>query len=547
MMSWVSTWIPGSIDLLEGRTEGWIAGLQMAALSMRDRQDVHGFIEGFSGTHRFILDYLLEEILAGQTQEMQRFLLYTSVLDRFTAPLCDALLENVQHPSDTADDELFPPGSSVLQRSTSVLETLERENLFLIALDDERLWFRYHHLFADLLRARLHQMTPELVPVLHVRASKWLEQKGFVPEAIQHLFAAHEIERAADLIEPYGSSHSTESDPSVLRMAESLPREMLIARPKLGLYQAWLLICQGNIEKAIPLMNELSQHVATTEPNAGLQWVQTIIGVALAFLKGPGNTPKFDPLTDYAALDEIPAEELILRNAADFLYGMLLARLGEIDRAAEVSIHCIEREKLRHGPQAIPTVVPFLTRIYLTQGRFHAADALCREYLDPIKEKGVRLLYTAGSLDVDLGLVMYEWNQLAEAEKHIRDGLRANEPWRNIMTDGFGLTALIRVLRAKRDIAGALQIMEKFEKRVQGHLPPREFYEDLRTLRVRLLLENGELQNASQWADQICQSEDYHLHPEYYQLTLARIRLAQSRNADAEELLAKMPSLSVIG
>ncbi|MRR30860.1 hypothetical protein EG834_11170, partial [bacterium] len=372
----------GSVELLEGRTEGWIAGLQMAALSMRDRQDVHGFIEGFSGTQRFILDYLLEEILAGQSPEMQRFLLNTSILDRFTAPLCDALLENEQLPFYGTDGEFMAPGSAGLQRSAAVLEYLDRENLFLVALDDERLWFRYHHLFADLLRARLHQMTPELIPLLHIRASKWLEQKGFVPEAIQHLFAAHEIERAADLIEPYSSSHSAENDPSVLRMAESLPPEMLISRPKLGLYQAWLLICQGNIEKAIPLMIELSQHVASIERNAELQWVQTIIGVALAFLKGPGNAPKFDPLTDFPALEEIPAEELVLRNAADFLYGMTLARMGEIDRAAEVSIHCIERENLRHGVQAIPTVVPFLTRIYLTQGKLHAAEALSRQYLD---------------------------------------------------------------------------------------------------------------------------------------------------------------------
>ncbi|MEJ2560490.1 MAG: LuxR family transcriptional regulator, partial [Anaerolineae bacterium] len=377
----------GSVAVLEERTEGWIAGLQMAALSMRDREDVLGFIEGFSGTNRYILDYLLEEVQAGQSPEIQHFLLHTSILERLAAPLCEAVIDEGRKTEDG------PDSSSVFRPSSEILEYLERENLFLVPLDDERIWYRYHHLFADLLRARLHQAQPDLIPRLHLRASAWLEQNGFITEAIHHLFAAHEIGRAADLVERHGPARLAESDPSVLQMADSLPPEMLIARPKIGLYQAWLLIIQGRIAKALPLLNDLARQLDAADPNSGQQWMQTIIASALAFLAPPSSAPGTDPLPDYQLLDEIPAEEPLLRNAADFLYGMALARRGELDRAVEVSVKCIQRERPPHGTLAIPTLAPFLTRIYLMQGRLHAAASLCREFLDPIKERGIRFIY----------------------------------------------------------------------------------------------------------------------------------------------------------
>jgi LuxR family maltose regulon positive regulatory protein len=150
-------------------------------------------------------------------------------------------------------------------------------------------------------------------------------------------------------------------------------------------------------------------------------------------------------------------------------------------------------------------------------------------------------------MEIDLGEVLYEWNCLEEAEQHIRDGLQANEPWRNIMTDGFGLLALARVLQAKGDYAGAMQVVEKFETRLQEHSQPREFDEDLRTLRVRLQLDGGDLQKAAHWADQIHLSEDFALHEECYWLTLARIRLAQGRYAEAEKMLSGNVTLITAG
>jgi len=176
---------------LETRTEGWISGLQMAALAMNSRSKQEGvsfseFIQAFSGSHRYILDYLAEEVLDRQPGSVQHFLSWTSILGRLCASLCDAILAENSHSSQ------------------EMLETLDQSNLFLIALDDERKWYRYHQLFDDLLSARLRQSQPEVIPVLHLRASQWCEQKGFAAEAIQHAFSAQDYERAADLIERFG-------------------------------------------------------------------------------------------------------------------------------------------------------------------------------------------------------------------------------------------------------------------------------------------------------------------------------------------------------
>ncbi|MFN2296957.1 MAG: LuxR C-terminal-related transcriptional regulator [Candidatus Promineifilaceae bacterium] len=523
-----------SVTALEERTEGWIAGLQMAAISMRDRRDTHEFIAGFTGTNRFILDYLMEEVLASQSLKTQHFLLYTSFLDRLTAPLCDFILA-MNEITWPADEGWLESVSLPLYTSSSMLDFLERANLFLVPLDDERAWYRYHHLFADLLQARLHQAHPDVVPRLHMRASTWLEQQGFYSESIHHLLAAQEVGYAADLIERYGPGLLAKSDPSVLQLADSLPLEIILARPKLGLYQAWLLITQGKIVDVFPLLNGLWQQLANTQSDSEQVWMQVVVASALAFLNPQANR---ELLPDYRLLEQIPADEPILRNAADFLFGMALGRRGDIEDAIKVSLKSIQRENNAYRSEAIPTMAPLLSRLYLIQGRLHAAASLCREFLNPIKESGIRHIHTAGSMKIDLGEVLYEWNQLEEAEQYVREGLQDNEPWQNIMTDGFGLTALARILQAKGDYSGALRVVRKFESRLQEHSWPREFEEDFHTLKIRLQLAAENLRTTSQWATQILLSKGSEGYEALYRLTLARVRLAEGRYADVEQLLA---------
>jgi LuxR family transcriptional regulator, maltose regulon positive regulatory protein len=169
------------VEALERRTEGWIAGLQLAALSVQDQEDVSGFIKAFTGSNRYVLDYLAEEVLQKQPEQVQAFLLQTSILDRLSGALCDAV---------TGKDD-----------GQAMLERLEHANLFTVPLDQERRWYRYHHLFSDFLRGRLQQIQPERVPELHRRAAWWFEYRGLVTEAMGHVLNAEDFERAARMVE----------------------------------------------------------------------------------------------------------------------------------------------------------------------------------------------------------------------------------------------------------------------------------------------------------------------------------------------------------
>jgi len=223
---------PEDVAALEGRTEGWIAGLQMAAISMQGRHadDVASFIRTFTGSHRFVLDYLVEEVLDRKVPALQEFLLKTSILERMSAPLCNALV--------AASD------------SQQVLEQLETANLFIVALDDERRWYRYHHLFAELLRSRLSRIRPNVVPTLHQKASEWFEGAGLVEEAITHALAGAAPERAAWLVEQNAMQVIIDGNlPTVCRWLEALPGGITAGRPWLSALQAWTWYWIGRRER----------------------------------------------------------------------------------------------------------------------------------------------------------------------------------------------------------------------------------------------------------------------------------------------------------
>ncbi len=257
----------GSVAVLEERTEGWIAGLQMAALSMRDREDVLGFIEGFSGTNRYILDYLLEEVLASQPPEIQHFLLYTSILERLTAPLCDVVVNTLERSNVSSfspievDEKLHSHDqhSNVLtfKSSSDILKYLERANLFLVPLDDERIWYRYHHLFADLLRTQLQRsLGAQGVAQLHVHAAEWHAQNGSIVEAIYHASAASDEERVERYIEQNYMELVSRGEQSGLRFwTGKLSKELVYRRPWLCIYEAYSHSWFGELDEADQLLD----------------------------------------------------------------------------------------------------------------------------------------------------------------------------------------------------------------------------------------------------------------------------------------------------
>jgi len=514
------------ISTLETRTEGWIAGLQMAALSMQGRSGISQFIQVFSGSHRYILDYLAEEVLNHQSEDVRNFLLTTSILERLSGPLCDAIIGEAQY------------------NSQEILEYLDRSNLFLIALDDERTWFRYHHLFADLLRARLGQSYPALVPKLHLLASNWLDQNGFTAEAIQHSLAAADHERAANLIERYGPFRWSAGDPAILMLISRLPTDMLNKRPKLGLYQAWMLISQGQLEAALVLLNGLKEHLPPSDANADVLWIKALIHLFKAYADPMIESQVQADLPDYHALEQIPEQDLGLRNSADFLYAILLNRQGEFDRAAQILRDSIEHSSSANQAIVVLLAVPLLARILIMQGRLPEAAVLCQKYLETGLKRGKPGFYSAGSLNIVLAEVLLEWNNLEKAEQQIWAGIRANAPWQNVVWDAIGYSDLVAVQSAKGDLAKAVEIWEELKSLLQGRTKTPDIEEELATVQARLWLARGDQQNVDAWADRVSLSKPLDYLQGWPHVTLARVRLAQGRYREAQhilETLSKQP------
>ncbi len=520
----------GSVTLLEERTEGWIAGLQMAALSMRNHADVNRFIEEFSGTHRYILDYLLEEVLSGQSPQVQQFLLRTSILERLTASLCEAVLANAEGVKEAG-------GVPSAGQSASILDYLERANLFLVPLDDERSWYRYHHLFTDLLRARLKQSLPELVPQLHLRASVWFERNGLVAEAIQHNLTSEDYERSADLILKYGPARWSQNDTSIMKFAGNLPPELLVKHPKLGLYQAWILISSGQSQAALTLLSTLAGGIHADASESSTLWMRAFIDLLAAYATPPGAGIAQGPLPDLQAFDTMPVEDSGLHNVADFIYAMLLGRTGELDAPAGILLQCIQRDATAGGSTAIPLAIPLLARIRLMQGRLHEAADLCRENLKPLNNKGTKNFYMAGSFHIILGEVLREWNDLDEAETQIRAGIKINEPWQMISADALGYGALARVQEAQGNIAGAIATLGTLETMFTDRTKPPDWEAELRSLKVRLWLTSGELGRAVDWAAHFPIPPTPQPLQETDLLTAARVRMAEKNYQEARLLL----------
>jgi len=547
------------ISILEARTEGWIAGLQMAAVAMHGltrqvaaepqadpqgapapaRLDLTKFVQSFSGSHRYILDYLSEEALNHQPADVQHFLACTALLDRFCAPLCDALLAD-------------PKTSSPAIPSRDMLAYLDKANLFLVGLDTQatiegnQYWYRYHNLFTDLLRARLRQSQPAMIPQLHLRASAWYEQNGLVLEAIRHSFSAKDNERTADLIECYGPARWSQSDTTIMMLTMHLPQEVLIAHPKLGMYRAWILIASGQMAAAILLLNDLKVRINSKGYQSAHNWMSVCIDLFLAYTSNPSDDNPKTPLPDPQALEAMPEEDTGLHNIADFLLAILLGRQGEMDRPAEILIRCIRRDAAVNGTTAVPLAIPLLARTRLMQGRLHEAADLCREYLKPITQKGTAFFYNAGSLHIILGEVLREWNNLDEAEAQIREGIRVNEPWQVTSSVSLGYAALARVQETRGNIDDALNTLQKMEAMLEDRTKPPDLEGELRALNIRLWLATGDLARAVAWVDHFPIQQPIHPIEETDYLTAARVRLAEKNFREAQhilEMLDKTPGI----
>ena len=539
-----------AVAALAARTEGWIAGLQLAAVSLQgqDAGRIADYIQAFTGSNRFVMDYLVDEVLDRQPPAIQDFLLKTSILDRLSAPLCDAVLGKGEE--ETGRTGISPVSSSPIlplsaTSSQTILEALERANLFLVPLDHERLWYRYHHLFADLLRKRLQQTNPGLVPILHDRASEWHEQNGDMPAAIEHALSARGWERAADLIERVADATLMRSEvTTLLNWIKALPDGMLRARSYLRAVHAWAMMLGGSPLDEVE--RQVLDAVKADRDSLASGAATTLLGV-MAFYRG--DMRQGIELLQHG-LELLPEEKLFLRSFAVAYLGLAYQSSGDVRNASRVL-----REAVRLGQQAGNVMNTVLSMNHLAgqcviQAQFHEAKALFDQALALAVDSRGRRLPVAGVPLIGLGRLLAEWNDLEVAQRYIVEGLELIRHWGEIgVMDGY--TRLARVKQAQGDVAGAYAAIRTAQQLAARFEPANFVVAYVGIYTARLDIAQGNLGAAAQWAEERhlgkvvildelaghADGDPLPVHRTFEYVTWAQWMIAQGRPGEALEVL----------
>ena len=517
---------------LAARTEGWAAGLHLASLSLRGHTDADRFVAAFTGSHRYILDFLAEEVLERQPDQVREFLLETSVLERLSGELCDAVTGR--------------PGSQTL------LEAIEAAGLFLTPLDEVRGWWRYHHLFADLLRARLQQEQPSRVSELHRNAAAWHAERGLADDAIQHAIAAGETTWAARLIERhYDAIFQQGESTTIQRWISALPAELAQSSPRLLLAQAWMALVGGDMEGAGEALDAAERALADDanepfEPSVGraaslLANVSAAIGLArayLAVLHGNANRAAASASRALAALDE---GERVLHTVNLWMHALtewVSGRLEDAERGLAASVAGWRAAGQR--PMAA-WACHDLGRVQRARGRQDLARAAYQRALEITAPAGKAAMPAAGIGYVGMAQVAYQRNELDAAHELVLEGIPLCRQLNWTQPLAGGLVTLAWIRQANGDPGGAREAMIEAE-RIAPDPVMTGLLNPVPVQRARLLLAQDDLPAAAGWTQESGLGEDD--EPDYpseqEHLVLARVLLAQARPGPALALLDRL-------
>jgi len=523
------------VAALQERTEGWIAGLQLAALSLQGREEVTGFIDAFSGSHRYVVDYLVEEALLRQPADVQNFLLQTCILERFSGPLCDAVRGQ--------DD------------SQAHLAHVETSNLFLVALDDERQWYRYHHLFAEALGNRLQQTQPALVAELHRRASRWYEQHELFDEAVAHALAVPEVEHAARLIEEYARLTNFPSQFQVLLgWLDRLPDAFVRTQPTLCIMHAIMLVLTQQLEKASVRVQDadhcLEEEMPIQQRARLLSWITAFRGYQARLL---GDYERGVPMA-HKALELIPeTEEMpftrMLRLASLLTAASAYLVDGDVTHTTERQVSAaVTSARAAINFPAIMKSLSNLARFQLLQGRLREASVTMEQATQLVpKPAGLHTLLHGADYYFIQGELLLEWNQLEQAEQHLAQGLAMVQG--ALIADAEMITrgylALARLQQTCGQHTRALQTLDAFAQMAQQRGFAPALVARGAAVRAHLALAQGNLAVALHWAQTSGMSATGALrypHEREY-LTLARVRIAQGRAQPLDPYLPEAVAL----
>ena len=525
--------LPGpAAAALTVRTEGWAAGLQLAALSMRENTDVAGFVAAFSGSHRYVLDYLAEEVLERQSEQLRTFLLETSVLERLSGALCDAITGRTD--------------------SQVMLEQVERANLFLVPLDEVRGWWRYHHLFADLLRARLRQEQPGQLVQLHRNAAAWYQEHGLADDAVRHAVAAGEMDWAARLIERHFDElfYLRGEGATIQRWLTSLPAGLARSRSRLCLAEALLALASGRVE-AVGAPLDAAERALTKVADEPFEstvgrgsWLLNVAATVttqrayLSALRGDAaGTASFAS----RALAEIGEDDWMLKSVAQWNLGLaewLRGRLAEAERA----LSSTSSQWREIGERGLGVVMhDHLGKVQRARGRLDAAIGTYQRTLVVTAPPGGPAMPGAGAAHVGLAEVAYERNELDTALHHVTEGIPLCRQFVYTPPLAAGLVTLGWIRQARGDLAGAQEAMD--EARQMAPSPAvTGLFNPVPVEWARLLVAQGEVAAAARWTEELrLRADDEPGYPQEREyLVLARVLVSQDRPAEALALLGRL-------
>ncbi|MCP5094498.1 MAG: AAA family ATPase, partial [Chloroflexi bacterium] len=513
------------IEALDQRLEGWIAGLQMAALSMQGHKDSAGFIQAFTGSHRFILDYLMEEVLNQQPAAMQAFLMQSSVLDRFCGALCDAVLER--------------------EDSETVLVQLERSNLFLVPLDDHRRWFRYHHLFGELLYGRLQQTQPSTIRPLHHRASEWAAANNLIDEAVRYALAAKDVERVAQLIGENALAMAYHGElKTLLRWLRTLPDGMAKKRPWLNVAYAWALAFSGQLEAA-ELQLETAVHLVAKMPEP--QQLTGYIPLIHAYCAGMRNNSIRTSEMANNALTHLPQDDAIARGMATLLLAIGQRMDGNLATSAALFAQVVTISETAKDHHLMVDVLWERAVLEFQQGQLHQVMASCKTALQLAHEYSVnsgRRLPVQGSIYERMSAVFTEWNELSTALHYAQEGVELSQLWGQadaIVSNNLRLTA---VLLANGAIDQA-QTFFRETRLLTTHLG-KWYTLSVDALQAQLDLVQGKRETAVCWLRTCGLHHDDKINASYTYIYLrfASILMALDQTADALTLLSRLITIA---
>ena len=519
------------VAVLESRTEGWIAGLQLAALSMRGRDDSAQFVRAFAGDNRYIVDYLVEEVLQRQPELVRRFLLQTAILERLCGPLCDAVTG--QHDGSTR------------------LEALHRGNFFIVPLDDRRQWYRYHHLFAEVLSTHLIAEQPDQLAPLHRRASAWYEQHGSAADAIRHALAAEDFARVADLVElAVPAMLRNRQEATLLGWLKALPDELVQRRPVLSVGYASALLSSGEFEDVETRLRSAERWLETTADRPARPQAPAAAMVVVdeaAFRRLPGAIAVSRAglalvLGDVAgtvtyarrALDLVPEDDHLWRGAAAALLGLASWTSGDLETAHRSYADGMARvQKAGNIADAIGCAIA-LADIRIAQGRLHEAMGIYEHALQLATEQGDPVLRGTADMYVGMSELERERNDLHAATQHLlrskeqgeHTGLPQNRyRWR---------VAMARIREAQGDLDGALDLLQEAERLYVGDFFPN--VHPVAALVTRVWVAQGRLGEALDWAraQGLSAHDQLSYLREFEHITLARVLLARSTSDRAD-------------